>query len=218
MRRFSLCALAFLLFLAGILVGRNSLETFVCASSGEAGGIALQNGDTNGDGERDISDAVHLLMWLFGNGAEPVPCAADCPQRFVDNGDGTVTDRRTGLLWQKTPCDVNGDGTATGDDVVGKDGAVAVAGNLVLGGRGGWRVPNSAELSTLIEIQNSYELGIDPVFDCPQTSYWVSSTNAGDPCHGESLCIRFGMGGGFVGLGSYALVRAVWGSPSDAGR
>ena len=36
---------------------------------------AAQNGDTNGDGQRDVSDAIHLLSWLFLGGQEPVPVA-----------------------------------------------------------------------------------------------------------------------------------------------
>ena len=35
-------------------------------------------------------------------------CAPD--HRFVDNGDGTVTDNCTGLMWQKDTADVNVDG------------------------------------------------------------------------------------------------------------
>lgn len=40
------------------------------------------NGDTNGDGERDISDATYYLRWLFQGGPEPVEIV--CP---VDQGD-----------------------------------------------------------------------------------------------------------------------------------
>ena len=29
------------------------------------GNPAVQNGDTNGDGSRDIGDAIYLLQWLF---------------------------------------------------------------------------------------------------------------------------------------------------------
>ena len=33
------------------------------------------NGDTNGDGARDISDATYYLRWLFQGGPEPVAFA-----------------------------------------------------------------------------------------------------------------------------------------------
>ncbi|MBI4606320.1 MAG: putative metal-binding motif-containing protein [Planctomycetes bacterium] len=66
---------------------------------GGAGGFdpPILNGDTNGDGGRDISDAVYLLSWLFGGGPEPVACTCGGPPREticddgVDNdGDGDV--------------------------------------------------------------------------------------------------------------------------------
>ncbi len=41
------------------------------------GAVATQNGDTNGDGSRDISDAVHLLQWLFSGGEPPVAIAQE---------------------------------------------------------------------------------------------------------------------------------------------
>jgi hypothetical protein len=39
------------------------------------GGAAVANGDTNGDGSRDVSDAVYLLSWLFLGGPAPIACA-----------------------------------------------------------------------------------------------------------------------------------------------
>lgn len=42
-----------------------------------AGGAAIEPGDTNGDGRRDLSDAVYLLEWLFQGGSEPV--GTSCP-------------------------------------------------------------------------------------------------------------------------------------------
>ena len=44
-------------------------------------GVDVVNGDTNGDGERDISDATYYLRWLFRGGPDPV--AIICP---VDQG------------------------------------------------------------------------------------------------------------------------------------
>ena len=41
------------------------------------------NGDTNGDGERDISDATYYLRWLFQGGPEPV-AFADGPDHSAE--------------------------------------------------------------------------------------------------------------------------------------
>jgi len=85
-----------------------------------AGGTATANGDANGDGTIDVSDAVYTLLYLFKGGEPPVACAdtpalvarvqalevgvarlqheAGCtpdrrsPDRFINNGDGTVTE------------------------------------------------------------------------------------------------------------------------------
>ena len=56
------------LLLAGILLKD---EVFVHAA-GECG-TPKGNGDVNADGAIDISDAVHLLNWLFLGGPAPVP-------------------------------------------------------------------------------------------------------------------------------------------------
>jgi len=58
------------------------------------GPLAAENGDTNGDGARDLSDAVYLLDWLFRGGPRPVGTRSslcpDCPPEHlvtVQNGD-----------------------------------------------------------------------------------------------------------------------------------
>jgi hypothetical protein len=49
------------------------------------GGQAFENGDTNGDGKRDLSDAVYLLSWLFTGGPEPVPVGrTECEDRIAE--------------------------------------------------------------------------------------------------------------------------------------
>jgi hypothetical protein len=70
--------LAFVLVLSLCLFGLSVTSPLVF------GGAAGQtvNGDTNGDGDRDISDATYYLRWLFQGGPEPVEIV--CP---VDQGD-----------------------------------------------------------------------------------------------------------------------------------
>jgi hypothetical protein len=74
MRRFLISALLLGVF---FLAGRFWSEVGVHA--GGSGGALAGNGDVNGDGNRDISDAVALLSWLFMGGNEPVACGqTDC--------------------------------------------------------------------------------------------------------------------------------------------
>lgn len=61
------------------------------------------------------------------------------PTRFTDNGDGTVTDHRSGLIWQKHP----------NPDTVTWENALRYAENLTLGGLSDWRLPNIKELQSL---------------------------------------------------------------------
>ncbi|MFP6633914.1 MAG: hypothetical protein VCD16_14870, partial [Planctomycetota bacterium] len=72
MKRMILLALVLNAAILGVIAHQ------LVAIAGEAPGTT-RNGDTNGDGSRDVSDAVYLLSWLFLGGEEPVPvaCAQD---------------------------------------------------------------------------------------------------------------------------------------------
>jgi TolB-like protein len=68
-------------------------------------------------------------------------------RRFSDNGDGTMTDRVTGLIWEKKPG--GGDkGTGYGG-YLGWRAAQDYAERLTLAGRYNWRLPTIGELKAL---------------------------------------------------------------------
>src|SRR5262249_17388407 len=46
--------------------------------SGQAGEL-VANGDVNGDGTINITDAIYLLRYMFQDGPQPVACAAGAP-------------------------------------------------------------------------------------------------------------------------------------------
>ena len=75
MKRIVVFALVFNAALLGVIA-----HQLVAIAGGGAG--ATRNGDTNGDGARDIGDAIYLLQWLFTGGEEPAEIV--CP---VDQGD-----------------------------------------------------------------------------------------------------------------------------------
>lgn len=64
---------------------------------------------------------------------------------FVDNGDGTVTDEATGLMWQQA------------DSGMGLDweNALSYAENLELAGYDDWRLPNVKELQSIVDYTKS---------------------------------------------------------------
>ncbi len=85
---------------------------------------------------------------------------------FLDNGNGTVTDMITGLVWQKETAP----GTYTWQQ------ALDYAKNLTLAGYSDWRLPNINELQTLVNSPS--EPAIYPVFrwNTVSSSYWSSTT------------------------------------------
>jgi len=75
---------------------------------------------------------------------------------YADNGDGTVTDNVTGLMWQQSP-DTDGDGDIDAADKLSYDEAVAGASSQTTGGYSDWRLPTIKELYSLILFS-----GVDP--------------------------------------------------------
>ena len=75
---------------------------------------------------------------------------------YTDNGDGTITDNVTGLMWCKT-CDTDGDGDIDYDDKLSYEEAIASAQSVNVGGHNDWRIPTIKEQYSLIIFS-----GIDP--------------------------------------------------------
>ena len=106
-----------------------------------------------------------ILLVLFSSSV----ASAD----LVDNGDGTVTDTGSGLMWQKnTTAQV----TYTWQD------ALSYCQSLSLVGYSDWRLPNRNELQSLVDYSRSNP-ALDPLL-APYTGYfllyWSSTTNADD--------------------------------------
>ena len=64
---------------------------------------------------------------------------------YQDNGDGTVSDLVTGLMWSKTP-DMDSNGTIDYDDKMSYDEAMAGATTFNLAGYTDWRLPSIKEM------------------------------------------------------------------------
>jgi hypothetical protein len=121
--------------------------------------------------------------------------ATGCPSegRFVDNGDGTVTDHCTGLMWQKDTADVNGDGQFVNnnrDDASWCD-ALAYCENLSFAGHNDWRLPNVRELQGIVDY-GRINPSIDPAFDALSSVYWSSTSYADNP--DSAWVVYFGYG------------------------
>ncbi len=79
------------------------------------------------------------------------------PSRFIDNGDGTVTDEATGLMWQKD----------TNKRMGPKDAENYIAG-MDLAGYTDWRLPNIKELNTILNLDEAKDNWFFDVFPVPE--------------------------------------------------
>jgi hypothetical protein len=138
---------------------------------------------------------------------------AGCPTegRFVDHGDGTVTDTCTGLMWQKDTVDVNGNGTIGEEDRLDWRAALNYCDSLSLAGDDDWRLPNVRELHSIVDYDR-YDPAIDPVFGALSSAYWSSTSLLDDPHYARTVVFA----GGYVydelkGNGGY--IRAVRNAP-----
>lgn len=134
-------------------------------------------------------------------GSRPV---VEFPVRFADNGDGTVTDTKTGLMWQQTTDDgsirdkdsfytwstgapYNPDGSAFFTFLATLNGPTPFA------GYGDWRLPSLTELKTIVDLSapgcGSGSPCIDQTaFGPSQASlYWSATTSAGAPLSARRL-------------------------------
>ena len=120
---------------------------------------------------------------------------------FIDNGNGTITDTGTGLVWQKATAP----GTYTWEQ------ALTYCENLTLGGHSDWRLPNRNELQSIVDY-NRYNPAIDTTFfpGTVASSYWSSTTFAGSTGDAWYVFFNFGYVGSYYKAGN-CYVRAVRG-------
>lgn len=81
-------------------------------------------------------------------------------QNYKDNGDGTVTDMVTGLMWSKTP-DLNGDRVIDYSDKMSYTEAISNASSFNLAGYTDWRLPSIKELYSLIDFSGNDPSGYE---------------------------------------------------------
>jgi hypothetical protein len=131
---------------------------------------------------------------------------------FHDNGDGTVTDRATGLIWMQKDSGHFGIGPRRDGGVDWAD-ALAWAAKMDYAGHRDWRLPNAKELQSIVDYGRSPQAtgspAISPLFhvtairdeggrrDYP--AYWTSTTHLDGPGGGNSaVYVAFGEALGFM--------------------
>ncbi len=105
-------------------------------------------------------------------------------QRFTDNGNNTVTDNATGLIWIKDHTAVSAGGYALGSAFSWEKAFLAVEAinQEKYSGYSDWRLPNVKELQSIVDY-GSFEPAINSAF-FPNTKsefYWTSTTYGPNP-------------------------------------
>lgn len=131
---------------------------------------------------------------------------------FVDNRDGTVTDRATGLMWMQVDSGLLKAG-ASGDGRMDWTQALAWAAALDHAGHRDWRLPNAKELQSLVDYGRSPQAtggpAIDPIFKAATVAdeggrpgfgfYWTGTTHLDGPQAGSAaVYVAFGEALGFM--------------------
>jgi hypothetical protein len=140
-------------------------------------GVELTGTLEGGGGSYDIPKTGQTTSYSAGDDGD-LEEGADWPvPRFTDNGDGTVTDNLTGLVWLKYAgapgYDTDWYGTliyaaALCNGIAGlTDGSVA----------GDWKIPNASELQSILDRQYTPALPIGHPFTDLNNYYWSSSHN-----------------------------------------
>ena len=167
-------------------------------------------GDFNNDGEVSINELILAVNnALYG-----------CPPRFTDNGDGTITDSTTGLMWEKKSDDTSIH--AQGDTYTWSTGAPTAQNGTVFStflatlnaqpcfaGHCDWRLPSIIELQSLVDYAR-YNPATEPAFNtaCAQGCtvrqcsctradgdvYWTSSIYEDPSVAGQIWAVDFNNG------------------------
>jgi hypothetical protein len=132
---------------------------------------------------------------------------------FVDNGNGTITDKNTGLMWLQNDSGAFKAGTNK-DGKLNWQQALAWAEGLNFAGHRDWRLPNAKELQSLVDYTRSpattHSPAISAIFNSTPIIaengasdfgfYWASTTHASSvpPSGAEAVYVAFGTAFGYM--------------------
>jgi hypothetical protein len=122
-------------------------------------------------------------QWPMPNGQVDVTAGAPNLASYTDNGNGTVTDNVTGLMWQQAvPA-----GTYTWEE------AKAYCQTLTLADHGDWRLPSRIEVVSIVDFGPSSPAINTTYFpSTPSDYFWSSSSLAGSSSY--AWLVDFGFG------------------------
>lgn len=116
-------------------------------------------------------------QYLYGQDAQ----YQGAPPVYQDNGNETVTDLKSGLIWMKSD-----DGTPRT-----WQGAIDYCEGLDFAGQTDWRLPARFELDSIVDYGRFYP-AINPVFCSRSSFYWSAAPYADDPVYAWGIYFNDG--------------------------
>lgn len=144
------------------------------------------------------------VLYVRGNKAYGI-------NKFIDNKDGTITDRATGLTWMKRDSGFSKAGRNKNGGLDWPE-ALEWAEKLKLAGHDDWRLPTAKELQTILDYTRSPDTtksaAIAPVFESTAieneagakdwAQYWTGTTHARGQGGAAAAYVAFGRGSGWM--------------------
>ncbi|SHO52540.1 Lcl domain-containing protein [Desulfopila aestuarii] len=155
-------------------------------------GVNFADGRIKGYGYQRVGSSYHVkkfyVRYVRGN--------AYGENDFRDNGDGTITDRATGLMWMQRDS----------ARAMNWEEALQYAASQEFAGYSDWRLPNAKELQSIVDYTRSPDItlspAIAPIFESTEVIneagnkdfgfYWTSTTHVEGPQPMMAVYIAFG--------------------------
>lgn len=180
--------------------------------------LALPDAAPPATGQATCYDAGNALVACAGTGQDG-ELQAGSPRQYLDNGDGTISDLATGLMWEKLVDDGSvhdKDNGYTWSDALGRITAINLA---EFAGYDDWRLPNVRELMTIVDhgsgnpvIAAAFHSGCAggcgfATCACTRdSSYWTSTTRA--DITNEAYYVHFLAGASVRAVGKTTVLHA----------
>ncbi|MBE9569715.1 MAG: DUF1566 domain-containing protein, partial [Proteobacteria bacterium] len=168
----------------------------------DAWGVSFYSANVSVYLKSDYSDSGNFVRAVRGG-------SGTAQHSLVDNGDRTITDTATGLIWQKE----------TAESKMQWEDALSYCENLTLAGYNDWRLPNERELGSLVDY-SKYGPSIDTIFfpDTVSFYYWSSTTYSLDRRQACDMSFESGQSQRFDKYYKYGpyYVRAVRGGQASS--
>lgn len=158
-------------------------------------------GGTNSPGGTAVAGTDSAWAgWPMPNGPVDVAAGAPNPASYTDNGDGTVTDKVTGLMWQQ----------AVPETSYTWPQAVSYCDALTLAGHSDWRLPRRIELVSLVDFGRGNPAIETTYFSStPSAYFWTSSMTAGSSSTAWVVGFGDGYASGYTSFSNVSYPEAI---------